>query len=274
VKKLILIIGLATSTSIFAQEVPEASWRASFREVIERFLGNEWGDRILGKLPNKTVDEISMPEIPTVVKKSTDITTYSKKSKQPTEFDKLPQNRKRSFNYKFIEELFLVTRKTQAKDEDFSNWLNTLDQGGSREGIYQSLVLDEVYSGLESIEERPSKILMDFCLRFSQKFLRQTFKSQSLEKLNLYSLKRIFTEKGLDILDFYEVRDLDSLYRWYANLSADFARDHNTILNSQIRKNPSARYHYEWAKGMPVQHIKSEFIIKVHSIMNGIQLRN
>lgn len=273
-KKLIVVIGLIASTCLFAQDVHETGWRASLRSVIERVLGSEWGDKVLGKLPQKTSDEITMPEIPTVFKKSTDIATYTKKPKAPTEFDKLPQDRKRTFNYNFIQELFSVTRKTQAKDEDLSNWLNTLDQGGSREGIYQSLVLDEVYNGLEQIEERPSKKVLDFCLSFSQKFVRQTFKPESLEKLNIYSLKRIFTEKGLDIMDFYEVRDLDALYRWYANFSADLAKNYGTLLTSQIRKNPSARYHYEWAKGVPVQHLKSEFIIKLHSVMNTLQALN
>ena len=85
--------------------------------------------------------------------------------------------------------------ENQAKDEDLSNWLNTLDQGGSREGIYQALTLDEVYNGLESIEEKPTQKLLDYCLMFSQKFVNQTFKTESLQNLNLYSLKRFSRRK-------------------------------------------------------------------------------
>jgi len=273
VKKLIIALGLLLAFNVFAQEAVEAGWKTKLRGVITQVAGEEWGNKLLGKLPEAS-PEFSMPEIPEQFKTSTNVESYTKKAKEPTEFDKLPKERKRQFDYKFIEELFMVTRKSEPRDEDLSNWLNTLDQGGSREGIYQALVLDEVYSGLESIEEKPTKKLLDFSLNFSQKFLNQTFKQDSLTELNLYSLKRIFTEKGLDLLEYYEVHDLDALYRWYALFSADLAKDYAPLLHSDIRKDPSATYHYEWAKSMPIQHIKSEFIIKLHIVMNGLQLIN
>ena len=274
-KKLIVVLSLFFCISALAQDVAaEPSWKAKLRGIITQVAGAEWGDKLLGKLAEPEALEIDMPEIPQQVKKSTDVGSYTKQTKDPTQFDKLPTERKRQFDYAFIDELFEVTRKTQAKDEDLSNWLNTLDQGGSREGIYQALVLDEVYNGLESIEEKPSQRLLEYCLKFSEKFLNQTFKTESLNQLNLYSLKRIFTEKGLDIMEIYEVKDLESLYKWYGLFSAEIAKDYEVFLKSDLRKNTSAKYHYEWAKSMPVQHIKSEFIIKMHAVMNGLQLLN
>lgn len=270
-KKLIVILGLSLSLNALAQEVTEPEWKSKVRALITQVAGAEWSNKLLGAAPAPIV-EVPMPEIPTQAKKSTDVGSYTRQIKSPTEFDKLPPERKRQFDYKFIEELFHVTRKTEAKDEDLANWLNTLDQGGSREGIYQALVLDEVYNGLESMEDRPADKLLDFSLNFSQKYLNQTFEKESINQLNLYSLKRILTEKSLDLLEHYEVKDLDQLYRWYANFSADMARNHELMMESPIRKNTSASYHYEWAKSMPVQHIKSEIIIKLHSVMNGLQM--
>lgn len=272
--KLILVLGLFISFSVVAQTTGEPSWKAKVRSLVTQVAGEEWGVKLLGPAPVAEAAEVQLPEIPKEVKKSTDVATYTKQTKEPTEYDKLPANRKRQFDFKFLEELFQVTRKTEAKDEDLSNWLNTLDQGGSREGIYQALVLDEVYNGLESIEAKPTEKLMNFCLKFSQKYLNQTFKPESLNQLNLYSLKRIFTEKGLDLLEYYEVKDLDLLYRWYAVFSAELARDYSPFLKSPVRLETSEAYHYEWAKSMPVQHIKSEFIIKMHTVMNGLQLLN
>jgi hypothetical protein len=198
VKKLIAIVGLLLSFSLLAQDfVPEAGWKASLRDIITKLAGEEWGVKILGAKPLPAEPAFPLPEIPVVSKKkNTDIESYTKKSKDPTQYDKLPEERKKQFDYKFIQELFQVTRKTEAKDEDLANWLNVLGQGGSREGIYQALVLDEVYAGLEGMDEAPSDKLLDFGLKFSQKFFNQTFKKESLNKLNLYSLKRIFTEKG------------------------------------------------------------------------------
>lgn len=273
-KKLILILSLIFSFQAFAQEASEPSWKAKLRDVVAQVAGVEWSNKLLGEPPKAAAPEVAMPEIPKNIKKTTDVTTYTKALKEPTEYENLPPERKRQFDYKFLEELFQVTRKTEPKDEDLANWLNTLDQGGSREGIYQALVLDEVYAGLEGMEERPSKKLIDFGLMFSQQLLSQTFKPDSLQQLNLYSLKRIFTEKGLDLLEHFENANLDALYRWYANFSAFAAENYGDLLDSQIRKETSAKYHYVWAQSMPIQHIKSEFIIKMHKIMNGLQQQN
>lgn len=270
-KKLIVLLSLVISFNVFAQDA-EPGWKSKLRGIVTQVAGVEWSNKFFGELVVEEAPEIEMPAIPQVVKKTTDVESYTKQTKDPTEFDKLPTDRKRQFDYKFLEELFLVTRKTEAKDEDLSNWMNTLDQGGSREGIYQALVLDEIYSGLEGMEDKPSPRLLDYSLNFSQKYLNQTFKKENLEKLNLYSLKRIFTEKGLDLLEVYETKDLEALYKWYANWSAELAKNYEPLLKSQVRKDTSAKFHYEWAKGMPVQHIKSEFIIKLHTVMNGLQL--
>lgn len=275
-KNLIVIIGLALTMQIAFARVAdtEPGWKASLRSFITNIAGVEWSTKLLGpqeQNPEETVAEVLMPKIPQVVKKSTDVGSYTKKTKDQTEYDRLPAERKRQFDYNFIQELFRVTRKTEAKDEDLSNWLNTLDQGGSREGIYQALVLDEVYSAMENMDEKPSKKLVEFYIQNSQKYLNQGLKTESLMSLNLYSLKRILTEKGLDLMEHYEVQDLDPLYRWYANFSADLGKDYSAYLGSEVRKNASAKYHYEWAKNMPVQHLKSEFIIKLHTVMNGLQ---
>jgi len=273
VNKLIIVVGLLVSLSVWAQEQKlESSWKTKGREIVTSIAGSDWGAKLFGPVPQAPVVEAKLPEIPQQVKKSTDVGNYTKLIKDPTEYDRLPTERKRQFDYKFLQELFQVTRKSEAKDEDLSTWLNTLDQGGSREGIYQALVLDEVYAALENMEDKPSNKLLDFSLKFSQRFFNQTFKKESLSQLNLFSLKRILTEKGLDLTEHYEVNNLDSLYQWYAVFSAELARDYAPFLKTPIRQDSRVEYHLEWAKSMPVQHIKSEFIIKLHSVMNGLQL--
>lgn len=271
--KLIIVVGLVFCVSAFAQEqILEPAWKTKGRALISSVVGASWGDKLFGPVPEAPKEELKLPEIPQTVKSTTDVRSYYKKVKDPTAFDKLPNERKRQFDFKYIQELFLVTRKTEAKDEDLSNWLNTLEQGGSREGIYQSLTLDEVYSALENMEERPSKRLVDFSLTFSQRFFNQTFKTEALNQLNLYSLKRILTEKGLDLLEYYEVNNLDDLYVWYAVFSSELATNYSPLLKTPIRQDTRMEVHLEWAKSMPIQHIKSEFIIKLHTVMNGLQL--
>ena len=271
--KLTVVIGLLFSLSVLAQvQTLEPAWKTKGREIVSSIAGSSWGEKFFGPVPQPPAPEVKLPPIPKEVKKGTDVGSYTKLQKDRTEFDKLPPERRRQFDYKFLEELFQVTRKSEAKDEDLANWLNTLDQGGSREGIYQALTLDEVYSALENMEERPSAQLLDFSLKFSQRYFNQTFKKESLSQLNLYSLKRIFTEKGLDLLEYYEVHNLDHLYQWYAVFSSELAKDYSPLLKTPLRQDQRLEYHLEWAKAMPIQHIKSEFIIKLHTVMNGLQL--
>lgn len=271
--KLIIIVGLLFCVSVFAQELPlEPAWKTKGRALVSSIAGDKWGDKFFGPIPVLPAPEVKLPPIPKQVKVSTDVGSYVKQPKAPTEYDKLPPLRRRQFDYTFLQELFLVTRKTEAKDEDLSTWLNTLDQGGSREGIYQALTLDEVYGAMENIEQKPSNRLLDFSLLFSQRFYNQTFKKEALTQLNLFSLKRIFTEKGLDLFEYYEVNNLDHMYLWYAVFSSELAADYGPLLKTQIRQDTRLEYHLEWAKSMPIQHIKSEFIIKLHTVMNGLQL--
>jgi len=272
VKKVIVIISLLFSFSILAQDqILEPSWKSKGRSLIS-FLSPNLGTYFFGPIPIPVVVEAKLPEIPKQVKKSTDIANYNKLVKEPSEYDKLPKDKKRQFDYKFVQELFQVTRRTEARYEDLSSWLNVLEQGGSREGIYQGLVLDDVYAALENIEEKPSQRLLSFSLKFSQRFLNQTFKQESLAQLNLYSLKRILVEKALDLMEHYEVHNLENLNQWYSVFSSELAKDYGPLLKSPIRQDIRSEYHLQWAKSMPVQHIKSEFIIKLHKVMNGLQL--
>lgn len=271
--KLIVVVGLLFClTAVAQEEVLEPSWKTKGRDLVTSIAGASWGVKLFGPIPEVPVAVLSLPVIPQQVKKSTDVGNYTKLKKDMTEFDRLPPERKRQFDYQFLKELFMVTRKSEARDEDLSNWLNVLDQQGSREGIYQALVLDEVYAALENMEEKPSERLLDFSLKFSQRFFNQTFKKESLGKLNLFSLKRILTEKGLDLMEHYEVNNLEDLNLWYSVFSAELATDYTPFLKSPIRQSTNPGYHLQWAKSMPVQHIKSEFIIKLHTVMNGLQL--
>jgi len=272
VRKLTAIVCLLISLGAWAQSEPlESEWKTRLRNVIAKVLGEGMSIRILGEIP-RPVSSIKLPEIPKQFKKTTNVDSYTKLTKDPTSFDKLPNQRKRQFDYMFVKELFQATRQVEAKDEDLSSWMNVLDQGGSREGIYQALVLDDVYAAMENLEEKPTSKLVEFSIKFSGKFLATNYQTSSLDQLNLFSLKRILTEKSLDLMEYWEGKDLDALYRWYAIFSSDIAIDNGSWMRSELRQDQTIEKHYEWAKSMPIQHIKSEFIIKLHTVMNGLQV--
>ncbi len=269
-KNLILLLSLV-SFAAWAQVPAESPMRTRIRNLISKIAGPAWSDKLLGKLP-EPVQEMAVPEIPKNFKSSTDVSSYIKEIKPETDYEKLPEERRAQFDRSFIQELFAVTRKTEPKDEDLSTWMNNLQQGGSREAVYQALVLDDVYATLENLSEKPSARLMDYCLRYSKKFFGLNYTEEGLKQYNLYTLKRTLTEKGMNLLEFYEGKNLEEFHRWYALYSADLAKEYSPLFKSEVRRNTDPKYHYEWAKGMPLQHVKSEFIIKTHMVMNGLQL--
>lgn len=266
-KKLIVVLCLLLSFSA------QAGVMDKVRDLMTSIIGATWTERILGDgATSAPSTDLKMPEIPTVEQLRLTTSTNDLLTKEATAFDKLPVERIRQFNFNFLQELFEVTRRTEARDEELSTWMNALDQGGSREGIYQSLVLDEVYNTLESIENSPSNKILDFVVSYSLKYLNQSVSKEQLAELNHYTLKRILTEKGIDVMEFYQTKNLDDLYRWYAFFSSDVAVKYPaSFTNNQVRAEKSVDFHYDWAKSMPIQHIKSEFIIKMHKVMNDLQ---
>ncbi len=270
--KLILIFLVCFSFSLYAEEqVSEAGWKGILRPYITKYVSADWATKLLGAAP-EVVSAITLPEIPKNVQNNTDLKSFDRIKKADTEYDQLPADKKRQYDYNFINEIYMVTRKTPPRDEDFAKWLNSLEQGGSREGLYQALVLDEMYTSLEGIEEKSNDSLINFCLNFSQKFLNQTFAADAVKDLNVYSLKRIMTEKSLDILGYYETNSLDDIYRWYAVFSAFIGSEYSSAFsNNLVRSNANVEFHYKWAQEMPIQQIKSEVIIKIHTVMNRLQ---
>lgn len=275
VKKLSVTIGLLLllSLSAFAQETPaEEGWRGKIRPLMTKILGEETTGKIIGPAP--LIEEImKMPPLPTVVNSNTDLTVYSKDSelrKQGKEFEKLPAVKKQDYDVAFLKELFLATRRGPAREDDLSKWLNALDGGGSREGVYRGLVLDDVYASLESYEEPVSPRLVEWTLSFSRKFLGLGFQPDAFKQANLFFLKRHITEKVLEMLDTLEAKPED-FRRWYAVFSSDIAKQFPNQWPGTIRANNSPSAHLEWAKTAPLQHIKSEVIIKLHTVMNSLQ---
>lgn len=81
-KKLIVIVGLAFSLSVLAQEQElEPNWKTKARSIITSVVGESWGEKIFGPVPVPLEPEVKLPKIPTQFKKSTDVGSYIKLKK-------------------------------------------------------------------------------------------------------------------------------------------------------------------------------------------------
>lgn len=234
-------------------------------------LGDETTNRLLGEKPQEE-SKVKLPTIPKVENSATNADVYDKSGAiffQGESFNKLPPEKKRPFILAYLKEIYLVTRNSEAKNEDLGKYLNVIEQGGSREGVYRAITNDNVYAALESYKDPITDKLVDFVLSYSQKYLNVGYSKEGMKQSNLYIVKRIIVEKTLDVLDVM-AKNPEDVHRWYAVFSTEMAKNHGTLLEGDARTSINELFHLEWAKKVPWQHIKSEVIIKLHKIMNGL----
>ncbi len=269
-----LSLVLVSQSPAARAEAGAAGLKEKLRPTMTQLLGEGLTSKLLGPAP--VVDEepgLELPALPELTRKNTDASVYAVDSdlrKQGKEFDALPVEKRRGYEVAYIKELFIATRRAPAKDTDLAKWINVLEGGGSREGVYRGLVLDEVYATLESFEEEPSEKLLSWTLAFSAKYLGLSFKEEVLKRGNLFFIKRVIGEKVMDMLDALEAKPED-LRVWYAVFSAELAKSFPEVWGETLRAKKDPEVHRQWARKAHLQHIKSEVIIKLHSVMNKLQ---
>ncbi len=274
-KKLITIVSLLLVSSVsLAQDYPETGWKAKASPLLERFLGEASTANLIGPAPlPPEPPQMELPKLPTLEKKNTDASVYKMDSelrKQGKEFEALPADKRRSYEIAFLKEIFQATRRAPARQEDLAKWLNVLEGGGSREGVYRGLVLDEVYAMMEGYEEAPNPKLVKWTQEFAKKYLALAFKEEVLKQGNLFFIKRVMSEKVLEMLDTLESNPED-FRKWYAVFSSQLAKEFGNLWAGSFRANQQAEAHLNWAKKAHIQHIKSEVLIKLHMAMNSLQ---
>ena len=262
-KKLILIVG----TIIISQNHVRADLiddiKKFIRPPMEKYLGQKISDDFLGPLPG----QIILPQIPQLESDAKSTKTYKKRSVKKLNISK---EKEEKLNYLFLKELFQVVRNIKPDENDIMPWLNTLNQGATREGIYRAIVLDGYYVDLENINRPIQTNLKEFSIYFFEKYFNLSMPQSTLKKINGYTLKRVITSKSLDLIDVYKDTSEEDLYNWYAVLSSDLAQRFPNIWKSKIRGNDDKMTHKTWASKVPIQHIKSEVLIKIHSIINSM----
>lgn len=271
----ILLLILISLYSVHSYALDLSSYKEKIRIQLNKYIGESTTNKILGVAEEKSL--IQLPEIPEVSLDAKDESFYDVKTSpvfaQGKSYTDLALEAKRSYRISFLQQLFEVTRNSEPKKEDIAKFLNVLEQGGNREGVYRAITLDQVYLSLEQYDQAPSAELVNYIEYFTPKYLRKKYSKENLQSLNLWSLKRLITEKCLELVDVLAEKP-ETLYNWYAVYSSDIAKLHPAAWSSDTRKNTSDLFHYSWAKSVPFQHIKSEIIIKNHKLMNYLNQLN
>jgi hypothetical protein len=257
-RKLVLLSLMFGLNNVYALDFK--SIKESLRPFSSKYLGSKVTNKYFG---NKD-DGVKLPLIPALRTDSKSTYSLSKKSilaTQGQEYNILTIEKKRPYRVAFLEELFEATRKQKIEDDALLTWLNTMEQGSSREGVYRALVLDRVYSSLENFQDAPTQEAVKITSDLYKKFINRPVSVSALQNLNIYSIKKIITGKCLDVIEAFETNP-EGMYKWYAVLSRDLAKIFS--YNNKLRDDQRSKIHYDWAKSVPYQHIKSEVIIKIH----------
>lgn len=254
--KKIFFIGLLT-TSVFA----EVTFLQNLRPFVEENISVELANKVWGKK-----DEVELPQIPKVKKDAKDLSVYNKKKYQ-SPFSKEKMSK---YNLSYINELIKATRGLEPNRNELSKWYSTLEQGGTREGVYRSLVLSPYYQRLENYKQQTSETAKNFTVAYFNKYLNNELDKSKLNPLNIYSVKRITTEKSLEVMEALLNISQEEFSKWFAVYSAQLAREY-PIWSSKLRSTKESGVHYRWAMKMTPDIVKSEFILKMHLLFNHLQ---
>ncbi len=259
VRIIFLTLGIFVSANVYSMDLNE------IKEKLRVFVEENFTQELAVKLFGEKAAEVQMPPLPQLVKDARSTDVYDKQEKKSN----LSSEDDQKYNLAFIQEIIEVTRNAPANDNELARWMNTMDQGATREGIYRAMVLDSLYAGLENGGAGLSPRSIEFTQYFLEKFIGQAIDEKLLQQINLYTIKREVAEKALEIIDSFS--NEDELHRWYAVLSGELAVKYPQVFANKVRKYESMTRHLNWAKEAPVQHLKSEVVIKIHAIYNNLK---
>ena len=263
-RNLLIVVTLLAFCDFSNANISEtfSSYGEKLRPYFKKFLGKKRTERILGVEQSG----IRMPKIPEVRKDARSVDLLKKRKRKPNN-KKLTKKKKQKYDLAFIREITRVTRQMKSNIKEDRRWLNVMSQGGTREGVYRGIVLEDRYTNLERKSFPINPKVLDFSLQYANHFLAQDIKKSALRRSNFYTLKKVLVERSLEVMDSFPVEN-DDLYDWYALFSSYLAKKYPRVWRNQFRKKSNAKVHKNWAKNVPEQHIKSEVIIKMHKVFN------
>lgn len=265
IKRIAIIIGLSFAVYTGPSYAGINEIKEQLRPYIVKFLGEGTANSILGE----SSGEVELPAIPKVNKSALDESVFDNKKDEKEK--NIPAKKKGKLDYFFIDELYTSTRNTKGNKDQLNSWFSILSQGGTREGVYRALVLDNTYRGLENYDNPVNDSVVSFATYFYPRFLNKKIEKKALEKLNFYTLKRITTKNSLEVVDEYLKGNKEELYKWYAVLSGELASKYPKAWKNKLRKTSKMSHHEKWAQTVPDQYIKSEIILKIHKVYNHLK---
>ena len=233
--------------------VPWMEWQLFFAKCFLRQKSNK-------------EQSISLPPIPRVRRDPKDVSQIGKRDERLDNafFLGLSDQQRGGLALSFIDEVYEVVLGRKPIYGERDGKLNVLLQGGTREGLYRSLVLGEEYRVREMGRRPLSEENKKFVENYQRDYLRLQMK---FEQTDFWTLKRFVVERSLEVLDSFEKRE--DVSSRFAVLSEEFEK---VLSWEQAHRKLSSRVRYfQWANRVPLDIVKSEVILKIHYLMNSLR---
>ena len=220
-------------------------------------------------LSREASQAVTLPKIPVVKLDPKDATQIGQADDRLVNkfYQGLTLTQKADLAVGFTNELYQVILGRSPTAKELQGRVNALSQGGSREGVYHSLVLGEEYAYHERKKNRLSNPSQQFVLNYLATYLSLQVAKQQLRQSNFHQIKRFVVEKSLEVIDAFSSRS--DMSAWFAVFS--MALENQGRWQQKHRQLKTDRRYLQWAERVPVDILKSEVMIKLHRTMNSLQ---
>jgi len=161
--------------------------------------------------------------------------------------------------------------------EMFGEWLNSLNEGASIEGIYNGLIHNQTYRRREQSSESANvealkafiEMMLDLQSDLSQSMDRGALEA-GFRNLSVYGLKRILGDEALARLRRF--RSPLDLSKWYGPWAAHMTR-FNVDFGLKQRNLSEADFHEQWSMQASPGSLDWEVLNRVHRVLNTMNGR-
>jgi hypothetical protein len=201
--------------------------------------------------------------------------------------------KKAKANAEIFHEMFKVVFMREPKDRgEFGNWVDTLNQGASLEGVYNGLTHSQEYAALEKnspkASEKAIKVFRDE-INLLELELPVPTHLENFGLASLFLLKRVLSDEALKVIaskssgptpkasetapkgDVAEAKSEDSpkakLAAWYSKWAVHMAQ-RNVDFGVPLRNKPDEGFHFKWAGEVSEDQITWEILNRIHRVLN------
>ncbi len=187
----------------------------------------------------------------------------------------------RKVNASFIKEAHSVVLEREVSKEEFSRWMNVLDQGGSLEGIHNGLTHGDEFRNKEKGVAPPEALRLYAQLMATldvdarpdaaapadadKKKLISEYAMKAVNK-SLYTLKREVTLQAIKAMDVKKAYK-DKWATWYGRFAAT-TNARAVDFGSPERNKSDEQAHYQWALDASEDRVKWEVFNRIHRLFN------